>query len=777
MAFKIRRGTNAERAAYTPAIGEPIWTTDTKKLWIGDGVTQGGIPADAESYLDDEYLQDLTAGLLSANPNAFNGVIANAAGSGPYTASITILDSITGLQVGQTLTKVSGVGNFGLDNTCVITAVISANNSISVSSVDAFTNGSIKFVSNITNPHNGITFTYNDVTGKITATVNFPTTPSGPVSGGNFSFNVTGTDSTLKTVNNSETIQFIGQNGILVNVNDIAGTTVVNIDGSGVAGGGGDANLEDVGWFVTGADSTQTRIRNDETLQFLGDNGITIAVDDTLAPARLTITSPVNINSGAVFAIPYYSAVNSSSLSTSGPDLRYMTEYGTLETNVVAATTIASVLITDPFNITNIQPNTPIAGRATVTFGPAHPHPPYYNQRYLKIEGVTGLGSSWNAVYETRPGNEGDASTINTVIIQSSNSTAYTSGGTIRETTTRGIGIFPTGEDPFINLGGTLEFNNGIGPVEYGAKLRILDNQGFGLNNNFNSVEFVQIHNDADANAISLVKGRGTFNATTKVLAGDTLGSIVFSGLDGVNAIGLNGYPTPASVAIFAEAAETPGAIPGAPSIAGKLFFQTASPGSGYTLYTGLEIDEYQTVSIPSKIVVSDTVQIAGNLIQTINSNANLDLRANGTGTINLLDAVNVSGILNVGTINVSTLDTSDSSAITFTPAVVFNSDVTVENDLTVTNKIYASEFVSSSLGSAEIITPSDFKIKVATKEFEFDTSGVFKLPVLTAAPGSPISGMVAVADGTGWNPLGSAGKEQMVVYLGGGWRQIAVEP
>ena len=46
MALKIRRGLEADRAALTgtnPAAGEPIFVTDTGKLWVGDGVTTGGI--------------------------------------------------------------------------------------------------------------------------------------------------------------------------------------------------------------------------------------------------------------------------------------------------------------------------------------------------------------------------------------------------------------------------------------------------------------------------------------------------------------------------------------------------------------------------------------------------------------------------------------------------------------------------------------------------------------------------------------------------------------
>lgn len=44
MALRIRRGTQAERddPAFIPDSGEPVWTIDTKRLYIGDGVTEGG---------------------------------------------------------------------------------------------------------------------------------------------------------------------------------------------------------------------------------------------------------------------------------------------------------------------------------------------------------------------------------------------------------------------------------------------------------------------------------------------------------------------------------------------------------------------------------------------------------------------------------------------------------------------------------------------------------------------------------------------------------------
>ena len=44
MSLRIRRGTEAQRTGVTFDSGELVYTTDTKQLWIGDGVTAGGSP-------------------------------------------------------------------------------------------------------------------------------------------------------------------------------------------------------------------------------------------------------------------------------------------------------------------------------------------------------------------------------------------------------------------------------------------------------------------------------------------------------------------------------------------------------------------------------------------------------------------------------------------------------------------------------------------------------------------------------------------------------------
>ncbi len=43
MALQIRRGTQAEADAVIFALGELVYTTDTQKIYVGDGITQGGV--------------------------------------------------------------------------------------------------------------------------------------------------------------------------------------------------------------------------------------------------------------------------------------------------------------------------------------------------------------------------------------------------------------------------------------------------------------------------------------------------------------------------------------------------------------------------------------------------------------------------------------------------------------------------------------------------------------------------------------------------------------
>ena len=63
MGLQIRRGTDAQRLTTVFAEGEPVFTTDTEKLYVGDGVTIGGILASPEQLvgpLDSVEFYDIT---------------------------------------------------------------------------------------------------------------------------------------------------------------------------------------------------------------------------------------------------------------------------------------------------------------------------------------------------------------------------------------------------------------------------------------------------------------------------------------------------------------------------------------------------------------------------------------------------------------------------------------------------------------------------------------------------------------------------------------------
>lgn len=76
MALRLRRGTDAERLTIVPLQGELIFVTDTKKIYVGDGATLGGVlvgPDDATAF---DLVNDLTPSLggdLDLNGNDIIG--------------------------------------------------------------------------------------------------------------------------------------------------------------------------------------------------------------------------------------------------------------------------------------------------------------------------------------------------------------------------------------------------------------------------------------------------------------------------------------------------------------------------------------------------------------------------------------------------------------------------------------------------------------------------------------------------------------------------------
>lgn len=86
MALRLRRGTDAERLLITPLEGELIYTTDEKKLYVGDGITLGGIPVDTGG-----------GGLADLSQSSINDLAdVNADSSTPNNGDVLAYDAATG---------------------------------------------------------------------------------------------------------------------------------------------------------------------------------------------------------------------------------------------------------------------------------------------------------------------------------------------------------------------------------------------------------------------------------------------------------------------------------------------------------------------------------------------------------------------------------------------------------------------------------------------------------------------------------------------------------
>jgi hypothetical protein len=119
MALRLRRGTDAERLLITPVQGELIYTTDTKKLYIGDGTAVGGRLVEGAGSPDLAGLDDINVagaedGQLLAYNSAtlkweasdLNGVVQGS----NYQINITGSDSSTIVNA-ETLTITANVVN------------------------------------------------------------------------------------------------------------------------------------------------------------------------------------------------------------------------------------------------------------------------------------------------------------------------------------------------------------------------------------------------------------------------------------------------------------------------------------------------------------------------------------------------------------------------------------------------------------------------------------------------------------------------------------------
>jgi hypothetical protein len=110
MALLLRRGTQAERNAITPVEGELIYTTDTKRLYAGDGATLGGVlvSAEAATTLNSLTDTDLT-GATNGDHLAYNSGTSKWEPTNDAVGSIQTLSDVNGGYVNGDLLQFDGL--------------------------------------------------------------------------------------------------------------------------------------------------------------------------------------------------------------------------------------------------------------------------------------------------------------------------------------------------------------------------------------------------------------------------------------------------------------------------------------------------------------------------------------------------------------------------------------------------------------------------------------------------------------------------------------------
>jgi hypothetical protein len=235
MALQIRRGPNAQRATTLLQTGEISWTTDTKKLYVGDGVTTGGVNILA-NIAGTGFVWNPATEQLDLAGSTITGINAdNVSETNGVVPRLWYRSSLGKTHASEIFTTSAGTAHTGIsfswdDVNQKLTATVTSENAQDAAAAlfTAGTHTGISFNYGLTQDaanridatvdtewvqdriaelfaagvHTGITFTYSDSVNALSAAVNFP----GP--GGNLVSN------------------------LVMNSNNITGTGNINITGS-----------------------------------------------------------------------------------------------------------------------------------------------------------------------------------------------------------------------------------------------------------------------------------------------------------------------------------------------------------------------------------------------------------------------------------------------------------------------------------------------------------------------------------------------------------------
>jgi hypothetical protein len=179
MPLRLRRGTNAERLGFTPSEGELIYVIDSKRIYVGDGTTIGGVDIVAAAGgaltadLDLNNNDILGTGTISINGNItatnfIGNVTGNVNGNTTGTHFGNVIGNVTGNIFGNLQGDFEGdlYGNVWANDS---TLLVDAQNNILSNGDIVLSNNTITVVPNLTsgngNPYGRIKIGGDSATG------------------------------------------------------------------------------------------------------------------------------------------------------------------------------------------------------------------------------------------------------------------------------------------------------------------------------------------------------------------------------------------------------------------------------------------------------------------------------------------------------------------------------------------------------------------------------------------------------------------------------------
>jgi hypothetical protein len=213
---------------------------------------------------------------------------------------------------------------------------------------------------------------------------------------------------------------------------------------------------------------------------------------------------------------------------------------------------------------------------------------------------------------------------------------------------------------------------------------------------------------------------------------------------------------------------------------------QAIGTDGGLKASTFMNPDSYLTIAAGSNGTIFLNDNTAGGTMAI--------LQSNGAGALQFVDGANYNGPrmsvdtdqpnMSIGakvTKAVASVFTGASTQVVFNDGMYYAPGSTVVfSNIGGTTQLNGNTYYINETG--DLFTDAAMSTALDSTAFGAYTSGgtgvidskaTMSLPVIHSAPTTPRSGMMAVADGTNWNPT-ATGTETLVVYLGGAWRTVA---